>query len=297
MPWFPYLIAARVDCERFIIFTTERFTGFANSLKYRPYSTMVHFKFPQSFTTHHQELLDICFGIYSPDPGQVEQLSNERLKLQDLDRMIHMVKVEFASSLEKEMKGPGGEDVTSALGSLTMDQEPRPFDVFLMETTLERRENRLAVCMPRKDGLVWFNGDRVWQLDPPTHKWRVASLSGPARVLQALHNPTDLTLMAMRAEAVKSACEESQDSLDFTVTIGNEEKEPEATNPWYSPKNILSSVVAAINGPPEPDQKSKILQDVVQSCTQNSDIDGITRRMNGSQSQAIRTVIPSMSEF
>ena len=258
---------------------------------------MVHFKFPKSFTTHHQELLDICFGIYSPDPGQVEQLSSERLKLQDLDHMIHMVKVEFASSLEKEMKGPGGEDVTLALGSETLNQEPCPYDVFLMETTLERRENRLAVCIPRKDDLVWFNGDRAWPLDPPTHKWRVASLSGPARVLQALHNPTELTLMAMKAEAVISACDESQDWLDFKATIENEGKAPEVKYPWYSPRAILSSVAAAMDGSPEPGLKSKILQEVVKSCTEKSDIDGITQSMNGSQSRAIRTVTdPSFKE-
>ena len=258
---------------------------------------MAPFKFPKSFTTHHKELLDICFGISSPDEAKIEPLNEGRLDYQDLDRMIHMVKVEFATSLAKEMKGPGGEDVNHALGSKMKDQEPHPYDVFLMETTLDRRNNRLAVCIPLKDDFVWFNGDTAWPLEPPTHKWRVASLSGPARVLEALHNPTDLTLMAMEATSVVSAKDKPRESLKSAETTEtNKSSLFPASYSWYSPAAILSSVGRLASEHPKTDLNPAQLQEVEASISYDK-LDSVTKNMNGSQSQAIRTVMdPSFQE-
>ncbi len=58
----------------------------------------------RSFSPHHEVLMHICFGNVKPNPKRIEPL-NDYLDTNDLRRLIHMVKVEFASSLSKEMAG------------------------------------------------------------------------------------------------------------------------------------------------------------------------------------------------
>jgi len=148
---------------------------------------------PESFSDHHVILIKICFGLLKPDPSALKPVSDERcLEHSDLQRYYSMVLVEFAASLDKEMKGS---DETQP------KVDPNPYDVFLLETTLDHPTKHIAVCVPvrgRRE-LAWYNGGTelipVGDLSP---KWRVASLSGPARVLAALSDPpTDLTEMSM----------------------------------------------------------------------------------------------------
>ncbi|KAL7557642.1 hypothetical protein ACA910_001246 [Epithemia clementina (nom. ined.)] len=140
---------------------------------------------------------------------------NGVLGMDDLFMLRKMVQLEFLASLEKNRDG-----TEEASGK----EEPHPFDVFLMETTLARLDMGLAVCMPNKSGsLLWYNGlTEMWKMDPPTHKWRIASLSGPARILEALsQNPDEHPLMqaAMERELLVEA-ETDTSTLDET-TIGH----------------------------------------------------------------------------
>ena len=170
-------------------------------------------RFPRGFTQNHQLLLDICLGMTRPDPGKLRGL-NRVLEKEDLVLLQEMVKVEFLASLEKNRAG-----TEEASGK----EEPHPYDVFLMETSLSRLDMGLAVCMPRKpDSLIWYNGlTETWNMDPPTHKWRIASLSGPARILEALSKrPEDHPLMhaAMKRELLVDA------ELDTTGLVGETEE-------------------------------------------------------------------------
>jgi hypothetical protein len=169
----------------------------------------------KSFSQHHETLLHICFGNANPDPARIEHL-NDYLDSDDLRKLTHMVKVEFRTSLSKEMTG--GEDASART-------DPKPFDVFLMETTLDRPKQHLAVCLPtRTRELVWYNGgDELLSLDGLTHKWRVASLSGAARVLEALSAPpTHLAAMAMQRATLVEAVEDCETSLaGFETIVGN----------------------------------------------------------------------------
>ena len=108
-------------------------------------------KFTRGFTEHHQRLVDICIGrIKPPSLDEIQPLNLERLDDDDLNMMKMMVEAEFAASLEKEMKGT--EDATAD----GKKQEPHAYDIFLMETTIDRSDLRLAVCMPLKtlDGIL-----------------------------------------------------------------------------------------------------------------------------------------------
>lgn len=165
---------------------------------------------PESFSVHHLILIKICFGVIKPDPSVLKPVSDERcLELSDLQRYYAMVLVEFAASLEKELKGS---DETKP-----KSDNPNPYDVFLVETTLDHPTKHIAVCVPvrMRRELAWYNGGNelipVGDLSP---KWRVASLSGPARVLGALSEPpTLLTKMSMERSMIVDIVEDI-DRLD-----------------------------------------------------------------------------------
>lgn len=207
----------------------------------------VRCQLPRSFTLYHESLLDICFGNDSLDVHGVQHL-NEYLESIDMVRMAHMVKVEFAESMRKEMKG-GDETVIKA------KPPPYPYDVFLMETTLEQPKKHLAVCLPtRARELAWYNGgDKLYHLDDFTPKWRVASLSGSSRLLEALGaHPTDLTRMAMKRTVIENVATET-DLLclerDWSeILIGMNESQKKAIATAVCPR--FDEGFFAIQGPP-----------------------------------------------
>ena len=95
---------------------------------------------PGGFSEHHATLVKICFGAIRPDPTKIEPVANEQcLQRNDMDRMYDMVLVEFLTSLEKEKSGS---DETRP------KTDPNPYDVFLMETTMNRPTKHIAVCVP-----------------------------------------------------------------------------------------------------------------------------------------------------
>jgi hypothetical protein len=197
----------------------------------------------RSFSPHHEILMHICFGNVKPDPTRIEPL-NDYLDTNDLRRMIHMVKVEFASSLSKEMGG--SEDAVTKT-------DPKPFDVFLMETTLDRAKQHIAVCLPTKRReLLWYNGgEDLLPLDALTHKWRVASLSGPARVLEALSAPaTPLTKMAMQRAPLVEAVEDYEILLAGFETIFKDMNESQQRAVATMVDPCFKQGFFAIQGPP-----------------------------------------------
>ena len=168
---------------------------------------------PDAFSEHHATLVKICFGAIRPDPSKIEPVANEQcLQRNDMDRMYDMVLVEFLTSLEKEKSGS---DETRP------KTDPNPYDVFLMETTMNRPTKHIAVCVPvrwRRE-LAWYNGgNELIPLRDLTPKWRVASLSGPACVLAALSEPPNrLTTMAMERKMIVDAAEDIGISNSFSM--------------------------------------------------------------------------------
>ena len=119
--------------------------------------------------------------------------------------MMAMAEMEFLESLDKELNDPEEKNAS----------DPVPFDIFLMEPSLFRHNNdlrkQLALCVPtrKKTGeqtkkMMWYDGrGKVWDLKPQTHRRKVASLSGMARILEALmHPPTPLMKFAMTREMI-----------------------------------------------------------------------------------------------
>ena len=169
---------------------------------------------PRSFSDEHEDLLRIVFDVDRPSEYQVRMLPDS---VADIRQMELMVKVEFAEALKKETK----KDNRSG-------DDPKPYDVFVVSATMECPTNHLAVYLPtnipkrnadgsRADGtqLLWYRGGDTLlnksEIDP---LWRVASLSGPVRVLQALATePNRITNLARRRTGLQSLTEHADEIL------------------------------------------------------------------------------------
>jgi hypothetical protein len=145
-----------------------------------------------SFSTIHQRLLNLAIEKCSPNQRLAFPIpSTGPLFPEHMRSMMAMVEMEFLASLEKELNDPEERNVS----------DPLPFDIFLMEPSLFRHNNdlrkQLALCVPtkKKPGertkkMMWYDGrGTVWDLNPQTHRRKVASLSGTARILEALMHP------------------------------------------------------------------------------------------------------------
>jgi hypothetical protein len=202
-------------------------------------------KFKGQFDTQFH-LLDICLGRTKPD--KVDQLSRDALNHGDLRKLSSMVEVELLAGMEKCLDGT--EDASEKIN-------PHPFDLFLLKVTMkqvtsQKSKRPMALCVPRQD-LSWYDGyvniSRLQEEDP---KWRLASLSGASRILDALSTDSDLKSMAMNRRGLADAVE-----LDDM----GEELEPfyhltEMMN--YSQRQAVATVISptfrtgffAIQGPP-----------------------------------------------
>jgi hypothetical protein len=144
-------------------------------------------------------LLDICFGFYYPCKDKIQPVSAEFLSSHDLDKLTYMMLVEFAASVEKERRGAQEESQVKA--------KPKPYDVFVMKTSFGSHATNISVVLPMRGGqLWWWNGQADFaSLDSDQHVYRIASLSGTARVLECLHMAKEesrgsLSVCAMRRE-------------------------------------------------------------------------------------------------
>jgi AAA domain len=122
--------------------------------------------------------------------------------------MIYMVKVEFLSSLRKEMTGSDDSQ---------QNPEPHPYDVFLMETTVDHPKRHLAICLPVRGSRVflWYNGgSMLYDLKLFRCKRKIASLSGPSRVLASLsESASSLTELSM----CRSMIQDPIDNFDEVI--------------------------------------------------------------------------------
>jgi hypothetical protein len=155
----------------------------------------------QGFSKFHAMLLDICFGLYHPDKDQIEPVSADFLSRHDLEKLAYMTLVEFAASVKKERSGAREES--------HVETKPKPYDVFVMTTSFGSQAANISVVLPMKGGqLLWWNGQAGFaSLDSGHHMYRIASLSGTARVLECLYRamqeapiPGSLSGCAMRRE-------------------------------------------------------------------------------------------------
>jgi hypothetical protein len=155
----------------------------------------------QGFSKFHAMLLDICFGLYHPDEDQIEPVSADFLSRHDLEKLAYMTLVEFAASVKKERSGAREES--------HVETKPKPYDVFVMTTSFGSQAANISVVLPMKGGqLLWWNGQAGFaSLDSGHHMYRIASLSGTARVLECLYRamqeapiPGSLSGCAMRRE-------------------------------------------------------------------------------------------------
>ena len=153
----------------------------------------------QGFSKFHAILLDICFGIYHPEKDRIEPVSADFLSCHDLEKLAYMMLVEFAASVKKERSGAREESHVKT--------KPKPYDVFVMKTSFGSQAANVSVFLPMKGGqLLWWNGQAGFaSLDSDQHMYRIASLSGTARVLECLYRameeaPGTLSVCAMRRE-------------------------------------------------------------------------------------------------
>ena len=225
--------------------------------------------FRSDFTRFHERLVDIVCGRHVPDESALkpEILSNGSIMTRaGLKQLALMIELEFLESLQREVNGT--EDAAASNKS-----EPHPYDVWLTETTIDNRNRRLAICMPnRSNDLCWYDGFHdVWNIDPPCHKWRVASLSGPARTLAALADAAyNDTLMehAMNRDLIVDVLEDDDyaDDLlrgrlseDLLSRLNSSQRQAVAT--LFDP--AFARGFLAIQGPPGTGKSSALVAMIV----------------------------------
>ena len=214
------------------------------------------FNVSRGFSKFHGTLLDIClFESCRPNPEKVTPITGPNLTSDDLAALAKMILVEFAASLDKELNTVSNEEESYAVTT------PHAYDVFLMTMTLSRRTSRLAVCIPMKGSKVlkgsleWWDGcDNFWPLNSDTHLRRVASLSGSARVLQALSqartSKDSLTGWAMRREMLVDIVDDRRvlSRIDSSIVDSMNESQRKAVITAVSER--FQTGYFAIQGPP-----------------------------------------------
>lgn len=187
-----------------------------------------------SFTVIHQRLLDLAIGRGFPSQSLAYPIPlTGPLLPEHLRSMMAMAEMEFLASLEKELTDPEEKNAS----------DPVPFDIFLMESSLSRQSNdlrkQLALCVPTRKkigeqtkNMMWYDGrGMLWDLKPQTHRWKVASLSSTARILEALmHPPTPLMHFAMTREMiVDSSVVSMADNAFYTTNLNDSQQEAVST--------------------------------------------------------------------
>ena len=154
------------------------------------------FQFDRSVSEQHEELIRIAFSKFKPSIKKVQPPSDpSRLTRRDLDKLYHMTMVEFASSLQQQPN-----DAPPA-------SEPRAFDVVDMKVSTPQQRIARVVCVPITKPhkmFVWLDSEGYfWPVEATELVQRLASLSGPVRILQALKSmPTVLMQQAMGREGI-----------------------------------------------------------------------------------------------
>lgn len=152
-----------------------------------------------------KDLLDIVFERVHLSFPEHEVIPDDEVTISTLQLMSTLSKIEFNSSLQKELKNTDEGRISTT--------QPHPFDVFLVEPTFRNRNIHIAVAVPIKNSehgpiLNWYDkNDNLWPLDQLHATRKLTSLSGTARVLENLkvENVPFLMRQAMKRKGILDA--------------------------------------------------------------------------------------------
>lgn len=114
-----------------------------NKMDIDAFEKEIYHLLPKSFSENHVCLLRIAFGDSDVESYRPKILNEAIIDQNDVEAMIQMVKMEFWSSLQKEMTGTDDSRVKA---------RPNPYDIFLMEASFDRTARcNIAICMPLKN--------------------------------------------------------------------------------------------------------------------------------------------------
>lgn len=161
-----------------------------------------------------ESLIRIVFG-HDPAPrvDSVPDINWAYINESDLLALRQCVLVEFYEGFKRDLQ-------EKAKTKTVKYDMPHIFDVFTMEPRLDSDNVTLAVCMRNNEAgglLMWrgkYDPDPRYPLTPPFHKHRVASLSGPCRVLENLAViPSPDTLMG---RALRRDCDSFTTAVEMS---------------------------------------------------------------------------------
>lgn len=165
------------------------------------------------FSMYHRQLSDLAFKKTKiPSTVDLTLGSGEQRSLSEMITLSTMVKIEFVASMEQQIEKPADQEMVS---------DPKPFDVFLVNRPISRSPTGcimiyVPMVKPRNE-LMWMDSDGGFWLDKPDFHIRpIASLTGPARVLENVSASisSDLKSYSMsRENLIDVVSEEEADML------------------------------------------------------------------------------------
>jgi hypothetical protein len=142
-----------------------------------------------------ESLIQLVFG-HEPRPRyDLDMINWKCVDEYSIELIKQCVLVEFCEGFEKDYRSAREKTRRDKIDS------PHIFDVFTMEPQLTSYNTTLAVCVrnePAGGLLMWrdqYKPHSYHPMNPPFHKFRIASLSGPSRVLENLFIPSHGCLM------------------------------------------------------------------------------------------------------
>ena len=161
-------------------------------------------------------LIDIVFGRAKPSCNGLDGINWDCLSDSDLQTMVELAKVEFYQSFRSDyQKSQSRRDGIDT---------PHIYDVFIMRRELRRGNIDLAICLPTEaygNLLMWRDhSDAIHTLRPEFHLYRVANLSGTARIIEGLKSqpqPQGLMFHAMNRtrDLMKIALGKNDEALQY----------------------------------------------------------------------------------
>lgn len=143
-----------------------------------------------------ETLIRIVFGHDpKPTPYNVASINWNFIDVDSLKALRQCVLVEFYEGFQRDLALARGKPLTFNA------DKPHIFDVFTMQPRLTSDSITLAVCLRNETVgglLMWrdkYEPSPRHPMNPPLHNFRVASLSGPCRVLENLFDPPNGSLM------------------------------------------------------------------------------------------------------
>ena len=208
-------------------------------------------------------LVDIVFGRKTPSCFGLGDIDWRCLRRVDLDTMAEMVLVEFFCSLRKGLK--------ECKGRRGAVDTPHVYDVFAMKPRLQRGNIDLATYLPvdsLNNLLMWRdeNGN-TFPLDPPFHRYRVANLSGTARVIESLKSEVSQGTLVHHAmtrnpNLIQPALDEDSEVfslLDPSIALGLNTAQKQAVGTVVV-KGIYREGFFVVVGPPGTGKDRDVVQ-------------------------------------